>query len=164
MKNILNLTLLSGLMSLGAFADTIQNVEYHLPKATENWVVSNKLESQKGTTIVYTPPGVERQKAEEFFAVNANILPSDGNPENIKLGLTMNFPNMSIDLQVLEQVPASVTYEWSGQENGSEKIHGWGRAFSNQEGTVSLMYLTRKISEVPQARAIWLPALKEAKQ
>lgn len=157
--------LLSCLVGGIGFAETIQHVEYHLPKAAENWVMGNKLESKKGTTLIYIPQGVERQNAKEFFGVSANHLPSDpDNSEAIKLGLTKIFPNMKIEFRVLEKDKDSITYEWSAQENSSEKIHGWGRAFSSNEGTVVLDYQTENISNIPQARSIWLQALKEAKQ
>lgn len=147
------------------FAETIQHVEYHLPKAAEDWVIGNKLENEKGTTIIYIPPGVEREEAEEFFGVNTNRLSSNlSNPEAIKLSLTKMFPNLNIDFRVLEKDKDSLTYEWSAQENDQEKIHGWGRAFSNKDGSVVLSYQTDNISKVPEARSVWLPALKEARQ
>ncbi len=157
-------TLLSCLAFGCAFAETIQHVEYHLPKAAENWVVGNKLESEKGTTIIYIPPGVERQNAKEFFGVNSNCLTSKNDPASIKVGLARSFPNMNIDFRVLEQDKDSIAYEWSAQENGIEKTHGWGRAFSNKDGSVVLGYYTEDISNVPQARSIWVQALKEARQ
>lgn len=158
-------TFLSCLICGLVCAETIQHVEYQLPKAAENWVVGNKLESKQGTTLIYIPQGVERQNTEEFFGVNANNLPTHPNDsEAIKLSLTKMFPSMNIDLRVLEMDKNSIMYEWSAQENGVEKIHGWGRAFSNQDGSVVLEYQTKNISKIQQARSVWLQALKDAKQ
>jgi len=158
------LSFLSCLICGISSAETIQHVEYHLPKIAANWVVGNKLENEKGTTLIYIPQRVGTKKAEEFFGVNANLFPSDpNNPEAIKLGLTKMFPNRHINFRVLEQDKNSVIYEWTAQENDVEQIHGWGRAFSNKDGSVLLNYQTENISKVPQARSVWLPALKEAK-
>lgn len=158
-------TFLSCLVCGICFAETIQHVEYHLPKAAENWVIGNKLESERGTTIIYIPHGVQRQDTEEFFGVSANRLSSNpNNSEAIKSTLIKMFPHMSIDFHVLEKDKDSVTYEWAAQENGMEKVHGWGRAFSNKDGSVVLGYQTENISQVEQSRSVWLPILKEAKQ
>ncbi|MFV0339821.1 MAG: hypothetical protein ACK5MA_04200 [Parachlamydiaceae bacterium] len=156
------LMLLSFFVFGSAYAETVQQVEYHLPKG-ENWVVGKKLESEKGTTIIYLPQGVEKQNAKEFFGVNANRLQGTNDPDLIKMGIAKNFPSMKIDFKVLEQDKDSVTYEWSAQENGVEKVHGWGRAFSTKEGTVVLGYQTEDSSKVAQARSTWVQALKEAK-
>ena len=153
--------LLSFFVFGSAYAETIQQVEYHLPKG-ENWVVGKKLENEKGTTIIYLPQGVERQSAKEFFGVNANRLQGTNDPALIKMGIAKNFPSMNIDFKVLEQDKDSVTYEWSAQENGVEKVHGWGRAFSTKEGTVVLGYQTEDPSKVPHARSSWVQVLKEA--
>ncbi len=155
----------SCLFAVSSFAENIQQVKYQLPKAAENWVVHNKLENEKGTTIVYTPKEVEKQEAKEFFGVNANRLSiNPNNSEALKLGLTKLFPNMKIDFRILEKDKDSVIYEWSAQENGAQKIHGLGRAFSTKEGSVVLGYQTQNISNIQQARSVWLQALKEAKQ
>lgn len=158
-------TIFSCLVCGMGFAETIQHVEYHLPKGAENWVVAHQLENKNGITRIYIPQGIEKQSATEFFGVNANHRPSNFNDsEGIKLGLMKNFSNMNVDFQVLEKDKDSLTYEWSAQENGVEKVHGWGRAFSNNDGSVVISYQTENISGVTQARSIWLPVLKEAKQ
>lgn len=147
-----------------SFAETIQHVEYHLPKAAENWTIGNQFESKKGTMILYIPQNVEKGNAEEFFGVHAS--PMSSNPENtetIKFSLTQMFPKMLVDFHVLEKDTNSVTYEWSVQDNGVEKFHGWGRAFSHEEGSVLLNYQSKNTSNIPEARSIWLQALKEAK-
>jgi hypothetical protein len=147
-----------------ACAETIQGVEYHLPKIAESWVVGKKLESEKGTTIIYIPQEVEKRDAKEFFSVNANRLLSKNDPEAIKAGIAKNFPNMDIEFHVLGQDKDSITYEWSVQRNGIEITHGWGRVFSRQDGTVVLGYHTTDVFNVPQERSTWIQVLKEAQQ
>jgi len=146
------------------YSETIQNIEYALPKTAEHWVIVNRLDNENGTTLIYAPPGLERHERKEFFGVNANHRPSDPNDlEAIKSALTKIFPKKSVDFRVLEKDKESVMYEWSVQENGLEKVHGCGRAFSNKEGTVILGYHTEDLSKVSQACLLWLPTLKEAK-
>lgn len=141
-------------------AEIIQNVEYQLPKAAERWVIGNQLENEKGSTIVYTPAGVERQQAKEFFGVNANSLPSDSS--HIKATLATVYPNMKIDFHIVEKTQDGLIYEWGAQENGVEKVHGFGRMFSSDKGTVLLEYQTEEISTISSARSTWLPVLHEA--
>jgi hypothetical protein len=158
-------TLLACLIFGSTYAETIQNVTYQLPPAAKNWVVGNKLGNDKEETIIYIPKGTNRQNAQEFFGVNANRLPSDLNDlASIKSELDGTFPNMHIDLYVLEKSKDSLIYEWSAFENGAEKAHGLGRIFSNKDGTVTLLYQTKNIPSLSQARSIWLSALKAAQQ
>lgn len=158
-------TLLSLLFVACAFGETIQKVEYQLPPSAKNWVVSFNQEADIGTTRIYTSPGVERRDAKEFFGVNGNPFPSDfKDTSEFKKGLSLGNLGMDIDFHVLEEFKDGILYEWSGKKNGVAKIHGLGRAFSNKEGTVILSYQSENVSEIPQARSAWLPALKAAKQ
>lgn len=158
-------TLLSCLACGPVFAEMIQNVEYQLPKEAENWVVGNKLEGKRGTTILYIPQGVDRKDTKESFGVNSNTLST--NPKDIqaiKAALIAMFPNADVEFHILEKDDTSVIYEWAIQEGGEEKMHGWGRDFSSPTGSVFLGYQTENISDVPQARSRWLPVLRDAKQ
>lgn len=162
MKNLF--TILACMMITSAFAETAGNVEYQLPAVAKNWKVGNKMENEKGITVVYIPENVERRSANEFFGVNANHMKSDLNDiSGLKDSLSKVYYQMDIDFQVLDKAPDSVLYEWSAKEKGQEKIHGFGRAFSTKDGTVVLGYQTKDISGVPQAKDSWLPALKDAK-
>jgi hypothetical protein len=80
----------------------------------------------------------------------------------IKTGLSQLYPNLKIDSQILEYDNDGVIYEWSAKKDSTEKIHGWGRAFSDKEGTVVLGYQTENIPDVAKMRSIWLPVIKEA--
>lgn len=147
------------------FAETIQDIDYHLPENAKNWVVGNRLENEKSVTIIYIPGGIDRQEVEEFFGVSANHLVSNLNDvEPIKTSLVQMFPTMSIDFRILEKDAGSVLYEWSGKEGGVEKIHGLGRGFSSKEGTVILSYQTDNPSKINETRSTWLASLKEAKK
>lgn len=157
-------TLLSCLFFSCAFAEMIENVEYHLPKVAQDWVVGNKLEGKTGTTILYIPAGIERQHSKEFFGVSSVNRPTDINEDAsaIKQGLVKLFPGMDLEIPHYEKSQDGFIYEWFAKQDGSEKIHGWARIFSNKEDTIILGYQTENIADVAQARSIWLPTLKEA--
>lgn len=157
-------TLFSCLFFSCAFAEMIDNVEYHLPKAAQDWVVGNTLEGKKSTTIIYIPAGVERQQSTESFGVSAVNMPSgvSETADDIKTVLSKQFSGMDVDVPYLERSQDGFIYEWSVKDKSLEKIHGWSRVFSNKENTIVLGYSTENIADVPQARAIWLPVLKEA--
>lgn len=158
------LTLLCCLLMAPVFAETVGNVEYHLPQVAQEWEIGNKLQSEKGTTLIYIPKSTQRQNAKEFFGVNENNLTSNINdPALLKAGLIKTHPKMKIDLWVLENANDGILYEWSAKENGEEKVRGLGRAFSTKDGTVVLGYQTENISDVANVRSVWLPVLKDAK-
>lgn len=145
------------------FAEIIGYVEYQLPQVAQEWIIGNKLQNDKGTTLIYIPKGSQKEKAKEFFGVNTNNLTSTNNPAAIKSALVHMHPNLQVDFQVLENANNAILYEWSAKDK-EEKIHGWGRSFSTKEGTVVLGYQTEDISNIQQARTVWLKTLKEAKQ
>lgn len=148
---------------LSAFAATIHDVEYHLPKMARDWEIGNKLENEKGTTIIYIPKTAPGTVNREFFGVSANYYRTDiNNPRTIKDVLTKMYPDMTVDFQVLDKNDTGLIYEWSIKDNQQERAHGWGRVFAINEGTVVLSYQTENTSEVAKARSIWLPVLKEA--
>lgn len=158
------LSLLCFAIITSAFADTIGNVEFHLPESPHGWEIGNKLENEKGTTLIYIPNDSSFKNSKEFFGVNANILSTNINDVSyLEKSLSQMFPNMLIDLWVLEINHNSILYEWAAKDHGQEKIHGLGRAFSTKEGTVGLAYHSENMQEIGKARAIWLPILKEAK-
>ena len=156
------LTFICCLMMSTAFAETIGNVEYQLPQIAKDWNISNKLEFN-GTTIIYTPKISEGQNTREFFGVNSNKLSSNFSDINtVKAFLTKFLPAMDIHVTELEKNDNGILYEWFANDKGLEKVHGWGRILSSNEGTVILTYQTENISDLAKARAIWLPVLKGA--
>lgn len=164
MKYTYILALVSCLIMTSAFAETLQNVEYHLPKVAQDWEIGNKLESEKGITLIYIPKGTRKQTFKEFFGVNINTHSSDPNDTfSLKNALKKLYPHLDINFREIEKTPSSVLYEWSAKENGQEKIYGLGRGFSTQDGSVLLSYQTENISDAARARSIWLLALKDAK-
>lgn len=152
------------LLTATAFAETQVIGKYNIPDLSQNWIVGNKIENEKTTTLIYIPKGTTKQTAKEFFGVNISKVAGNVNDTSgFKNGLTKMFPNMKIDLWELEKTNDAILYEWTGKENGKEMVHGWGRAFTTNNGNVVLGYLTENIADVPRARSAWLPILKEAK-
>lgn len=146
------------------FGEKIGDVEFKLPKNTREWEVGNQLVNGKGTTVLYIPNDASIDNTKELFGVNVNVLPVDLHDiTSLQMGLTKMFPNMLIDLWLLDITDNSILYEWAAKDNGQEKIHGLGRAFSTKEGTIVLGYHTEKMNEIAKARAIWLPVLKAAR-
>ena len=158
------ITFLCCLLITQMSAETIRNVEYYLPQNAQDWQIGNKLENEKGTTIVYIPNGSHGQETHEFFGVNANHQPLDINDTaSLKAALSKTFPNIDIDIQVLEKSNSGTIYEWTAKENGKELAHGWVRSFAANGGTVVMSYQTGNIDDVHNARDTWLPALKNAR-
>lgn len=153
--------LCSWLMIAPILAETIGSVEYQLPKG---WIVGNKTDDENGTTIIYIPKDASGEDLTEYFGVNANEYPPDlEDIEKFKSLFTEEYPDMQVDVNILEKNKNSLLYEWSVKDKGKERAHGWGRAFATKEGTVLLEYQTEEPSSVSNSRNIWLPVLKQAK-
>lgn len=152
-------TLLFIFSSFSASAEIIGNVNYNLPS---NWEIGNQYKNQRGTTLIYIPKGNEGDNITEFFGVSENNLKMNLNDNSIKETLVKLLPSMQIDLKLLEKSDHAILYEWSAKEGGEEKIHGIGRAFSKDEGTIVLSYQTDNIASLDQSRTEWLQLLKEA--
>lgn len=146
--------LLCALMMTSVFAETIGEVEYHLPESAQNWEIDNKIENDKGTTLIYIPQGTTREDAQEFFGVNSNTYSIS--LEDVEAYL----PKLGKNIKVLEKNETSLLLEWS-EENG-EEIYCLSRFFSTKEGSVGLMYQTKNLTHLETTRSIWLPALKAA--
>ena len=57
------------LLFLPTFAETIGNIEYHLPdREAKSWVIGSSLDNPKSTTIIYIPQAVYKQSVKEFLA------------------------------------------------------------------------------------------------
>ncbi len=154
-----------------SFGETIGNVEYHLPQVAQDWEMGNILQGKRSLTLIYIPKDTERLNAKESFGVvevvednlTSNLTSNIDDSASLKAGIAKMFPKMKIDLWVLENASDGILYEWSAKKNGEEKIHAWNRIISTKNGTVTLGYLTKNISDVANARSVWLPVLKDAK-
>lgn len=159
------LTLLSWLMIFPILGEIIGRVEYQLPPTiAQQWEVVSQMQDEKSTTKIYVPKGTSRQMTQEFFGVNANKYPSNlDNPLAFKASIGKQFPNLEVEVNILEKGKDSLLYEWIAKEQGNERMYGWGRVFSTSNGTVVLNYQTEDLSKVAKARLDWLPVLKQAK-
>jgi len=147
-------------------ADTIGNVEYHLPPVAKDWEVGNRVENEKGSAIIYLPKGTPKNvEATEYFGIVTNHRPPiDINDiPGLKKVLTKLMPGKEIDISLIEKRPDGMIYEWTAKEKGVEKLHGWGRAISRNEGTTLISYQTENVSNIKKSSITWLPVLKEAK-
>lgn len=167
------LMLLACLLMGPLAAETIGNVEYHLPKQGKDWKVANELkdsELTKSLTLIYIPEDESRHSAKEFFAAHVNHLQVDHllNPESLEQGMEkgaqFKFTNPKVKVSVLEQSPQSALYEYTISEDNQEKAHGWIRAFSGPQENVMLTYQTEQIDHVDQIKAMWIQALQNAKK
>lgn len=157
--------LLSSLAILPVQAEKVGDVEFTLPPAARNWELGAKMEKDDPcTTVIYVPRVILRQNIQEFFGISTNNKPTENLHEEVVLhaSLSKQYPNMNMDLLLLETDSDSVIYEWLARVEGRECIHGWDRIFSSPKGTTVLRYQTQKVSDVRQAREDWLPVLQEA--
>ncbi len=163
MKYLMSLIYLCTLITTSAFAGTIENVEYQLPRSAKEWEIADQLQNEKGTTEIYVPKGSNKEQVKEFFGVNSNHYQSNVNDtDSIKKGISSMYPGMNIDLWAVEKNKDDLIYEWTAKKNGQEKIHGWGRVFVNNNGSITLAYQTEDVSNIQKTREIWVPVFKSA--
>jgi hypothetical protein len=158
---------LTCLMACPLFAETIANVEYHLPEQAKSWKIGNELQSNsdiKSTTIIYVPESISNDDPKQFFGAHSNNLPlGEINRQSLRKLLQLQYPDQHVDVSILETATHSVLFEFSVKEKGNEKIHGWTRAFSTEEGSVMLSYQTEQVHNTDKLGSMWLEALKDAK-
>lgn len=143
------------------FADTIGGVDYTLPNATQYWQLKNQTEDGKSVTFLYVPKGV--MNPTEFFAASSTPQIIDvADLASIQNSLKKLYPNMTVEVKTLETKEGDHLYEWSGKLQNEEKMHGWGRAFNTEDGTVLFTYQSQDVSNINALRDKWLPVLKNA--
>jgi hypothetical protein len=147
-------------------AETIGNVEYNLPKETREWKIKRNAVNPKdnSSVVIWAPVNSDDQSATlESFGVYMNKIPFNTDKAAFEKGLQGNFADQTVTVDVLDEKPGSVLYEWWVMEDTNEKYHGWTRVISNTDQTVMLMYYTDQIAKLSPIRRLWIPALKEAK-
>lgn len=154
--------LFASLLFTSLLADTIGGVDYTLPNATQYWQLKNQSEEGRSVTFLYVPKGIVNPT--EFFAASSTPQLIDvADLSSLKNSFQKLYPNMTIDIQVLESKKGDVLYEWSGKLQGKETMHGWGRAFHTEDGTVLFTFQSQDVSNVNALRDKWLPVFKGAK-
>jgi len=148
-------------------AETIGNVEYHLPNQGKGWKIVNELKTTKNrisTTIIYVPEKTSKKNS-EFFGVHQNTWFVDLNAAALENSIKAQYPNQEINFLILEETPQSVLYEWSvrEEEEAEEGMHGWTRIFSFTDETIILSYQTKQILSVDKVGPLWVKILKNAK-
>jgi hypothetical protein len=153
-------TLLCLFSTWTVYGETIGDVEYQLPEQiSQEWAISKKIESKRGTTIVWCPKSAE---VKEFFGVHANQLATHLDTASFKEMFSKMLPSAHVDVQILEKTDSSVLFEWTATENEQQMVYGLHRAFATAEGTVVLGYQIEDKIDVAKAKDLWLPVLKDA--
>lgn len=148
-------------------AKTIGNVEYALPPSIGEWKIGNEFQISKTRreckVVIYIPPESSMEDTLEFFGVNANGMPFENlDQAGLEKYLKTLFADMTLQVNIIEQDPTSVLYEWSATR-GDEVICGLSRSFASWPGTVLLSYQAEDRDLLEQRRDTWLEALKAAK-
>lgn len=148
-------------------ADTIGDIEYHLQKTGHAW----KLDSTKndhGTTVkFYLPDPLKENQPPEYFGATYHGNPGVAhNKESLIALLKEKYPNNEVHVDIIEQLPDSILYEWSvGKPSQTMGIHGWTRIFSGPQETITLVYMTQQSgNEIKKLRPVWIQTLKDAKR
>lgn len=146
-------------------AESIQNVEFQLPKSQNGWEVGNKMENEQATTVIYQEKGQDKgMMPNGWFGANYSKLKSDPkDTASIENALKNQLPDKKVEFAVLSQDDNSLLYEWGVKDGEKEIMHGWGRGFSTKDGTVVLGYQTINVNHLDSERSNWLPVLKNAK-
>ena len=160
---------LSALATNALMGETIGNVDYKIPDSAKEWKVANEMSNPKSSTVVYIPIESVTNGQQQIFTVHSNTLPSNISDDKIIVDgllktLEIYYPSMKVDGHIVEKDKDSLLFEWSVADQGKETLHGWYRMFGSNDGTVLLGYQTGNINGLEAERAIWVPALKEAKQ
>jgi hypothetical protein len=146
------------------FGEMVGYVEYSLPKMDQEWVVLNKMDDERGVTIIYIPKDIPKEVSNEFFGVNFNKLPSDlKDTDSIKSSFQQMFRDADVEFAIVEEEKESLLMEVIIKAAGGEKVHVFSKAFSNEKGTVVLSLTTGNIANLSSIRSAWLAALKEVK-
>lgn len=152
-------------------AETLGNVEYHLPKQGMAWKQLKELQGSKtvsSSTVIYVPENSSSSTADESFAVHVNKIPTDATDKEalktgIEKGMSLTLDNPKATVNQLERSARSALYEWSVSVGGIEKVHGWTRAISTPNETIMLTYQTEQLKKLDIARPVWIQVLKDAK-
>lgn len=149
-------------------ANIIGNVEYELPKLDHGWKLSqNETKKEKDYTLVsmiYIPDNTTEEEAAEYFGATSNNSPGSAhNIQSLKNLLQQQFPDHQINITILDKNQDSTLYEWHVKEGEEDKVVGWSRIFSTQQGTTTLGYLTDQTEDIQKVRPIWIKTFKEAK-
>ncbi len=146
-------------------AETIGNIEYHLPDP-QKWklVPTAAAKGSEGMNLVYIPADSTKEKATEFFGIYMDDQASGPLEQSaLEQIIKTQFPKKDVKVSLLERTANSTLYEWSVSEGGQEKTHGWTRAFSGPDETAIIMFQTEQIKNIDTLRPIWVKALKDAK-
>lgn len=144
-------------------AESIQNVEFQLPKSEKGWEVGNKMENDQATTVIYKEKGNDHAQ-KGWFGANFSKMKSDPkDAASIENALRNQLPDKKVEFAVLSQDDNSLLYEWGVKDGEKEIMHGWGRGFSTKNGTVVLGYQTINVNHLDTERTHWLPVLQNAK-
>ena len=148
-------------------AETIGNIEYHLPRLKQGWEIANELQTNKknqSRTVLYIPKNSpSRNGAVEFFGAHTNDLPIGGlDQTSLEKALQPLFPDQQIHVTILESHPTSVLYEWTAKKEKTV-AYGLSRAFSTDQGSAILMYQTENASNFTSQHSSLIQTLKEAK-
>lgn len=157
------------LLASPLIGETIGNVDYKIPESAKAWKVANEMTNPKSSTVIYIPHEGAKNDQQQTFTVHSNTLPSDITDDKTIVDgllktLEIYYPSKKVQGQIVEKDKDSILFEWSVEDQGKEVLHGWYRMFGSAEGTVLLGYQTGDISGIEAERAIWVPALKAAKQ
>lgn len=151
------------LASTMLMAESIGDVAFKLPPG---WKVANELNTCKGTnsrTVIYIPENTTKENALEFFAVHTNDLPSTSlDKAAIEKILQIQFPKREVFVNIMENTPDTVLYEWGVKNGNHEELHGIARIFSTKNGVRILSYQTERAALFDQVRSQWIQVLKDS--
>jgi hypothetical protein len=163
------------LISCSLAAETIENVEYFLPKQDWKMVYDMKTDQPvKSVILTYAP---SEKPAEHFITMFINQ-PMDLSDQQAVIhelelsyerGARIRFSEPEATFNILDISPQSALLEYTVKDDDQESddnqeaAHGWMRLLTNQKETITLTYETQEIGKVNELRPIWLKALQEAK-
>ncbi len=124
------------LCSAPLMGETIGDVEYQIPSSAKEWKVVNQMENPKSSTIIYVPANESKADTQQAFSAHNNNLPSDMKDEatvieGLVKTLEMYYPDMRVQGKVVAKDDNSMLFEWTVEDQGKEKVHGWYRMFGS---------------------------------
>lgn len=163
-------------------AEVFENFEYHLPNQGEGWKLAFSLQDcpsdmipkdfPEGCNMVqYVPEsfvvGGANEHVEMFAMISnngiVNLSDLDTFINEIKFGMGAMYPNASLNVNILETAPDSVTFE-TVVNNGEQVIAKFlNRYFSHSQKLIGFSYMSNDIHQYEMKSPVWLQVLREIK-
>jgi hypothetical protein len=150
-------------------AENLGSLVYNLPAAAKDWAVYKQTANDNYVMVAYAPKSgdnTNNQNPVESFVVSLTTQPlTMGDEATIESNFNSKLPqNAKVKVNFIDRGTSNMVYEWTITEENATQAFGLTRAFSLRNGgTAMIQYITQNPTDIEGSKAVWLPALKDAK-